>query len=123
MAIFSVSRFKYGYRVQICKELSHDKFHCLTEPQSWISFRSQWKQWYEAIKRITGLDIPTTAAANSNEEDVIIEDANRQVRYKLRGKAIAKMVDLIDHKRVKTIADLCHMAPSAGKRCTSWCTS
>ena len=55
---------------------------------------AQKQQWYEAIKRLTGLDISKTVAANPMEEDAIIEDASRQVRYKLRGKAVAKMLDV-----------------------------
>lgn len=55
---------------------------------------AQKSQWYEAIKRLTGLDIPQTISAKPTEEDAIIEDATRQVRYKLRGKALAKMMDL-----------------------------
>ena len=55
---------------------------------------AQKNQWYEAIKRLTGLDIPQTVAAKPTEEDAVIEDAIRQVRYQLRGKAVAKMLDL-----------------------------
>jgi hypothetical protein len=55
---------------------------------------AQKQQWYEAIKRLTGLDIPTTVAANPIEENAIIADAALQVRSKLRGKAVAKMLDI-----------------------------
>jgi Flp pilus assembly protein TadB len=55
---------------------------------------AQKQQWYAAIKQLTGLDIAETLVAKPNEEDAIIEDAIRQVRYKLRGKAVAKMLDI-----------------------------
>ena len=53
----------------------------------------QKQQWYVAIKKLTGLDIPATVATRPAEEDAIIADATRQVRYQIRGKAAAKMVD------------------------------
>jgi Flp pilus assembly protein TadB len=55
---------------------------------------AQKQQWYAAIKQLTGLDIAETLTAKPKEEDAIIEDATRQIRYKLRGKAVAKMVEL-----------------------------
>lgn len=53
----------------------------------------QKQQWYEAIKRLTGLDIPAAVTAQPHEEDAIISDAIRQLRNQIRGKATAKMVD------------------------------
>src|ERR1043166_8097863 len=53
----------------------------------------QKQQWYDGIKKLTGLDIPATVATKPQEEDGIISDALRQVRYQIRGKATAKMVD------------------------------
>lgn len=53
----------------------------------------QKQQWYNAIKKLTGLDIPAAVATKPQEEDAIIADAIRQVRYQIRGKAAAKMVD------------------------------
>ncbi len=55
---------------------------------------AQKQQWYDAIKRFTGLDIQKTLAANPAEENAIIKDATTQVRFELRGKAVAKMLDL-----------------------------
>ncbi len=53
----------------------------------------QKEQWFVAIKKLTGLDIPATVAIRPTEEDAIIADAIRQLRYQIRGKAAAKMVD------------------------------
>ena len=53
----------------------------------------QKHQWYAAIKRLTGLDIPAAITAQPHEEDAIISDAIRQLRNQVRGKATAKMVD------------------------------
>jgi hypothetical protein len=55
---------------------------------------AQKHQWYAAIKQLTGLDIAQTLDAKPTEEVSIIEDATRQIRAKLRGKAVARMVDL-----------------------------
>jgi Flp pilus assembly protein TadB len=55
---------------------------------------AQKQQWYAAVKLLTGLDIAETLTARPKEQDSIIEDAIRQVRYKLRGKAVARMLDL-----------------------------
>lgn len=53
----------------------------------------QKQQWYAAIKKLTGLDIPAAVASTPSEEEAIISDAVRQLRYRIRGKAEAKMVD------------------------------
>lgn len=53
----------------------------------------QKEQWFAAIKKLTGLDIPAAVAIRPTEEDAIIADATRQLRYQIRGKAAAKMVD------------------------------
>jgi hypothetical protein len=53
----------------------------------------QKEQWYAAIKKLTGLDIPATVMLRPTEEDAIIADATRQLRYQIRGKTTAKMVD------------------------------
>lgn len=53
----------------------------------------QKQQWYENIKRLTGLDIQEAVATKPHEEDAIITDGIRQLRYQIRGKAMAKMVD------------------------------
>jgi hypothetical protein len=53
----------------------------------------QKQQWYLAIKKLTALDIPQSVADHPDEEDAIIDDAIRQLRYSIRGKALAKMVD------------------------------
>lgn len=53
----------------------------------------QKEQWYAAIKKLTGLDIPAAVAVRPSEEDAIISDATRQLRFRIRGKAGAKMVD------------------------------
>lgn len=53
----------------------------------------QKQQWYAAIKKLTGLDIPAAVTAQPHEEDAIISDAIRQVRNQIRGKPSAKMVD------------------------------
>jgi hypothetical protein len=55
--------------------------------------KQQKRQWYEGIKQLTDLDIPTATAARPAEEDAIIADAIRQIRNSIRGKAIARMVD------------------------------
>lgn len=53
----------------------------------------QKQQWYAAIKKLTGLDIPAAVTAQPREEDAIISDAIRQLRNQIRGKPAAKMVD------------------------------
>lgn len=53
----------------------------------------QKEQWYVGIRKLTGLDIPAAVTAQPAEEDAIITDAIRQLRYQIRGKAVAKMVD------------------------------
>lgn len=54
----------------------------------------QKQQWYAAIKKLTGLDIPSAIANQPQEEDAIISDAIRQLRNQIRGKPTAKMVDM-----------------------------
>lgn len=53
----------------------------------------QKQQWCDGIKKLTGLDIAAAVATKPQEEDAIISDAIRQLRYQIRGKATAKMVD------------------------------
>jgi hypothetical protein len=53
----------------------------------------QKEQWYAGIKKLTGLDIPAAVTAQPIEEDAIISDAMRQLRYQIRSKVMAKMVD------------------------------
>jgi hypothetical protein len=53
----------------------------------------QKQQWYDGIKNLTGLDIPAAVATKPEEEDAVISDAIRQLRYQIRGKATAKMAD------------------------------
>jgi hypothetical protein len=53
----------------------------------------QKQQWYDAIKKLTALDIPATVTIRPQEEDAIIADAIRQLRYHIRGKPTARMVD------------------------------
>jgi len=53
----------------------------------------QKQQWFMAIKKLTGLDIPAAVNTRSQEEDAIITDAIRQLRYQFRGKPTAKMVE------------------------------
>jgi len=66
----------------------------------WLKFGNaehstqQKNQWYDAIRRITGLDIGAAAEKQPQQEDAILQDATMQVRYKLRGKAAAKMLDM-----------------------------
>ena len=54
---------------------------------------AQKEQWYAAIKRLTGLDIFVVIETRPDEEDAVINDALNQVRHKLRGKAMAKMLE------------------------------
>jgi len=56
----------------------------------------QKKQWYKAIDKLTGLDISKAVVteSDSRENNRIIEDAIRQLRYTLRDRKQSRMVQL-----------------------------
>lgn len=57
--------------------------------------KAQKQIWYKALKKLTKIDIPSAVAEEGKgQEDVIIEDAIRQIRNDIRGSSKAKMVNL-----------------------------
>lgn len=68
--------------------------HRWLRPDDITCSKQQKEIWYDRIKIVSGLDIPTAAATGEVELNRVINDAVRSIRDRIRNSPVARMVSI-----------------------------